>query len=69
MEEKQVKQIVNELDSIIALCDVLKDKATGLRKKLDPVEGSTSRKRPAVSPEVIAKVLADRQRFRNRKSG
>lgn len=69
MEEKQVKQIVNELDSIIALCDVLKDKATVLKKKLDPVEGSTSRKRAAVSPEVIAKVLADRQKFRNRKSG
>jgi hypothetical protein len=65
MEEKQ---IVDELDSIIALCDVLKDKATGLRRKLSPVEGTTSRKRAAVSPEIIAKVLADRQKFLNRKA-
>ena len=61
-------QIINELDSIIAYCDGLKDKAAGLRRKLVRLNGSTSRKRAAVSPEVIAKVLAGRQNFLNKKA-
>jgi hypothetical protein len=61
------KQIISELDSIISYCDLLKEKATGLRRKLMPVQVSASRKRGAVSPEAMAKVLADRQKFRNKK--
>jgi hypothetical protein len=60
------KQIISELDSIISYCDLLKEKATGLRRKLMPVQVSASRKR-AVTPEAMAKVLADRQKFRNKK--
>ena len=64
------KQIVSELDSIIAYCDLLKEKATGLRKKLLPLQEGASPKRgkkKVISDEEIAKVLAGRQKFRNRK--
>ena len=62
------KEIIQDLDSIIAYCDLLKEKATGLRRKLARLHGPASRKRGAVSPEVIAKVLADRRKFRNKKN-
>lgn len=62
------QEILNELDSIIALCDVMKDKATGLRRKLSPVEGATSRKRGVVSQAEIDKVLTDLRKYRNRKA-
>lgn len=65
---KNEKEFLNELDSIIALCDVLKEKATGLRRKLIPVQGSASRKRAVISDEEIAKVLAGRRKFLNRKA-
>lgn len=62
------KEIINELDSIIAYCDLLKGKATGLRRKLARLNAPASRKRAAVSPEVVAKVLAGREKFLNKKS-
>jgi hypothetical protein len=58
------QQFINELDSIIAYADGLKEKATGLRRKLNRVNEGASRKRAAVSPEVMAKVLAKRQKNR-----
>jgi hypothetical protein len=65
------QQIIDELDSVIAYCDVVKNKATGLRRKLARLYDPTSPKRgkkTVVSDEVIAKVLAGRQKFMNRKA-
>lgn len=62
------QDIITELDSIIAYCDVLKDKAAGLRRKLNRVDGSTSRKRVLISGQEIAKVLAGRRNFLNKKA-
>lgn len=62
------QQIISELDDIISYCDVTKEKATGLRRKLARLNAPASRKRGAVSPEVIAKVLAGREKFLNKKS-
>jgi hypothetical protein len=59
-------QIINELDGIIAYCDVTKEKAAGLRRKLSRINGSTSRKR-AISDQEIAKVLSGRKNFLNKK--
>jgi hypothetical protein len=57
-------KILQELDFIIAYATGLKEKATGLRRKLNRVNEGASRKRAAVSPEVMAKVLAKRQKNR-----
>jgi len=62
------QDIINELDSIIALCDVLKEKATGLKRKLDRFNSTASRKRSKISPEEVAKVLAGRRNFINKKA-
>lgn len=64
------KQIIDELDSIISYCDVTKEKATGLRKKLALVEEGASPKgsKKKLSDEVIAKVLAGRQKHLNKKA-
>ncbi len=67
MKNIDEKEIINELDSIIAHCDLLKEKAAGLRRKLARLNEPTSRKR-GLSPEVIAKVLAGREKFLNKKS-
>lgn len=57
-------QIINELDSIIAYCDVTKDKATGLRKKLS----APIRKKKIISDVQVANILAARQKNRNKKA-
>jgi len=63
------QQIINELDSIIAYADGLKDKAAGLRRKLERLNAPTSRKRAKkISDETIAMVLAGRQKFLNKKA-
>ena len=67
MKNIDEKEIINELDSIIAHCDLLKEKATGLRRKLARLNEPTSRKR-GLSPEVVAKVLADREKFLNKRA-
>ena len=67
MKNIDEKEIINELDSIIAHCDLLKEKATRLRRKLARLHAPASRKR-GLSPEVIAKVLAGREKFLNKKS-
>jgi hypothetical protein len=59
------KEVINELDSIIAYCDLLKEKATGLRRKLERLNAPASRKRAIISDQEIAKILAGRQKFRN----
>ena len=61
------KEIIKELDSIIAHAELLKEKATGLRRKLARLHAPASRKR-GLSPEVIAKVIAGREKFLNKKS-
>lgn len=65
------QQIINELESIEAYADGLKKKAAGLREKLVRLYEPASPKRghkKAVSDEVIAKILARRQKSRNRKA-
>jgi hypothetical protein len=62
------RDIIDELDSIIAYCDVTKEKAAGLRRKLARLHAPASRKRGGLSQEVIAEVLAKRKKFRNKKS-
>jgi hypothetical protein len=62
------KEIINELDSIIAYCDLLKEKAAGLRRKLARLNEPASRKRGKIlSDEVIAKVLAKRNKHMYKK--
>lgn len=62
------QQIINELNSIISYCDVTKEKATGLRRKLERINAPASRKRVKISEEEIAKVLAGRRKFLNNKA-
>jgi hypothetical protein len=61
------KEIINDLDLIIAYADGLKEKALELRKKLERHNGSTSRKR-AISDREIAKVLSERKNFLTKKT-
>jgi hypothetical protein len=57
--------IINELKTIIAHSDEVKQKATGLLRKLEGVSTpSTSRK--GVDPELAAKVLANRRKIATR---
>ena len=57
-------KIIEELDSIISYCEVTKRKAEGLRKKLTPKKAITQ----LPSKETLAKVLAGRQNFINKKN-
>lgn len=61
------QEIINELDSIIAYCDLLKEKATELREKLNRFDKSASPKR-GISKEEIAKIIAARNNFLNKKA-
>ena len=62
------KEIINELDSIIAYCDLLKEKAIGLRRKLERLNVPASRKRGKVlSDQQIAHIFAGREKFRMKK--
>jgi len=65
------KAIINELDNIIAYCDVTRNKATELRKELGRLYDPTSPRRgrkPAVSPEEMTRVIAGRRKFLNKKA-
>lgn len=61
------KEIISELESIEAWATGLKEKAAGLRRKLERFNAPASRKRDVVSQGTIAKILADREKFRNKK--
>lgn len=57
------KKIISELESIEAWATGLKEKATGLRRKLERLNAPASRKRGKIlSDEVIAKVIAKRNK-------
>jgi predicted nucleic acid-binding protein len=58
------QQIIDELDSIISYCEVTREKATGLRRKLE----KPSRKRRGISDQQIAKILAARTNYIIKKS-
>lgn len=60
------QQIINELDSIIAYCDLLKEKAVKLRESI--IKPPSNRRKTGLSKEAIAKVLADRKKFIVRKA-
>lgn len=52
------KQLIKELDDVIAYYDIAKGKATGLRKKLERFHASTSRKRAKEKEEEARRQLA-----------
>lgn len=58
------QQIIDDLDTIISYCTITKEKAESLRKKLT---GSGARKKGGLSKEEIARVLAGREKHRNKK--
>lgn len=60
------QEIINELDSIIAMCDVLKEKATELRRKLERVNAPTSRKR-GLTDRQIAEIIAQKRKRQNQR--
>lgn len=62
------QQIIHELDSIISYCDVTKEKATGLRRKLENLYSPVSRKRAKISDAELAKVISRRRNFINKKA-
>lgn len=58
------QQIIDELANIVSYCDVTKEAAKGLMKKLN----KPARKKGGLSSMEIAKVLAGREKHRNKKA-